>query len=106
VRHLLLEGGPTLAGAFLDAGAVDHVVAYLAPVLLGAGPAALDRPMVTTLGQALRLREATVRLVGGDVRIDATPRPAPSAADLGESPAPDPETAETAETAEMPEMEA
>ena len=38
---VLLEGGPTLAGAFVRAGLVDRVVAYLAPVLLGAGVASL-----------------------------------------------------------------
>ena len=37
VRHVLLEGGPTLAGAFVEARCVDEVVAYLAPKLLGAG---------------------------------------------------------------------
>ena len=36
-----LEGGPTLAAAFLRAGLVDEVVAYLAPALLGSGPAAV-----------------------------------------------------------------
>ncbi len=44
VRSVLLEGGPTLAGAFVAAGAVDTVTGYLAPVLLGAGPAALATP--------------------------------------------------------------
>ena len=39
-----LEGGPTLAGAFLSAGLVDQVVAYLAPALLGAGSHALGDP--------------------------------------------------------------
>lgn len=32
---VLLEGGPTLAGAFLRAGAVDRILAYVAPTLLG-----------------------------------------------------------------------
>ena len=41
VRTVLLEGGATLAGAYVAAGLVDRVVAYLAPALLGAGPAAL-----------------------------------------------------------------
>ena len=36
VQHVLLEGGPTLAGAFVAAGLVDRVVAYIAPALLGA----------------------------------------------------------------------
>ena len=44
VHHVLLEGGPTLAAAFLRAGLVDEVVAYVAPVLLGAGPASRGRP--------------------------------------------------------------
>ncbi len=42
VRHLLLEGGPTLARAFLDAGAVHQIIAIIAPVTFGAGPSALN----------------------------------------------------------------
>ena len=38
-QHVFLEGGPTLARAFLQAGLVDEVVAYVAPMLLGAAPA-------------------------------------------------------------------
>ncbi|WP_449344796.1 bifunctional diaminohydroxyphosphoribosylaminopyrimidine deaminase/5-amino-6-(5-phosphoribosylamino)uracil reductase RibD, partial [Streptomyces narbonensis] len=55
VRSVLLEGGPTLAGAFVAAGAVDQVVGYLAPVLLGAGPQALADAGITTITDALRL---------------------------------------------------
>ena len=54
-RHLLLEGGPTLAAAFLDAGLVDEVVAYVAPVLLGAGVPAVGDLGVSTIADALRL---------------------------------------------------
>jgi diaminohydroxyphosphoribosylaminopyrimidine deaminase/5-amino-6-(5-phosphoribosylamino)uracil reductase len=43
VRHVLLEGGPTVAGAFVEARCVDEVIAYLAPKLLGDGPHALGR---------------------------------------------------------------
>jgi diaminohydroxyphosphoribosylaminopyrimidine deaminase/5-amino-6-(5-phosphoribosylamino)uracil reductase len=73
LRHLFLEGGPTLAGGFLGAGLVDRVVAYLAPVLLGAGRAALDEPGVSTLAQAHRLRFDEIETVGPDVRIVARP---------------------------------
>jgi diaminohydroxyphosphoribosylaminopyrimidine deaminase/5-amino-6-(5-phosphoribosylamino)uracil reductase len=38
VQSLLLEGGPTLATAFLDAGFVDKLLLFVAPVLAGAGP--------------------------------------------------------------------
>lgn len=69
VRHLLLEGGPQLAAAFLSAGAVDQVVWYVAPMLLGAGSPALADFGVTTLGESLRLRDVRVDQVGEDARI-------------------------------------
>lgn len=74
VVSVLLEGGPTLAGAFVAAGMVDRVVAYVAPALLGAGPAALGDAGIETLGSALRLHVEAVDLVGDDVRIIATPK--------------------------------
>ncbi|GAA1362072.1 bifunctional diaminohydroxyphosphoribosylaminopyrimidine deaminase/5-amino-6-(5-phosphoribosylamino)uracil reductase RibD [Streptomyces beijiangensis] len=73
VRHVLLEGGPTLAGAFVAAGAVDRVVAYLAPVLLGEGPAALTGAGITTITEALRLDVTETVRIGADFRITATP---------------------------------
>ncbi|QUI35718.1 bifunctional diaminohydroxyphosphoribosylaminopyrimidine deaminase/5-amino-6-(5-phosphoribosylamino)uracil reductase RibD [Streptomyces alfalfae] len=72
VRSVLLEGGPTLAGAFVAAGAVDGVVGYLAPALLGAGPAALAGGGITTITQALRLDVSEIRRLGPDLRITAT----------------------------------
>lgn len=73
VRSVLLEGGPTLAGAFVAAGAVDKVVGYLAPVLLGAGPAALAGAGITTITQALRLDVTETVRIGPDLRITAYP---------------------------------
>lgn len=73
VRSVLLEGGPTLAGAFVAAGAVDKVVGYLAPVLLGAGPTALADAGIGTLTEALRLRITETVRIGTDVRITAVP---------------------------------
>jgi diaminohydroxyphosphoribosylaminopyrimidine deaminase/5-amino-6-(5-phosphoribosylamino)uracil reductase len=73
VRSVLLEAGATLAGAFLDAGLVDRVVAYLAPALLGQGPAALQTLQVgRTIAAIRRLQVQDVGLVGGDVRLVAT----------------------------------
>lgn len=73
VRSLLLEGGPRLAGAFLAAGAVDKVVGYIAPVLLGDGPAALAGAGITTITQALRLDVTDTVRLGPDLRITAVP---------------------------------
>lgn len=52
-RHVFFEGGPTLAAAFLRAGLVDEVVAYLAPKLLGAGHTAVGDLGLRNIGQAL-----------------------------------------------------
>jgi diaminohydroxyphosphoribosylaminopyrimidine deaminase/5-amino-6-(5-phosphoribosylamino)uracil reductase len=73
VRSVLLEGGPTLAGGFLAAGAVDQVVGYLAPALLGAGPAALADAGVGSIAGALRLEVTDVARLGPDLRITAVP---------------------------------
>jgi len=70
VRHVFLEGGPTLAAAFLSAGLVDEVVAYVAPVLLGAGTGAVGDLGITTIGRALRLRTTDVLVVGDDDQRD------------------------------------
>jgi diaminohydroxyphosphoribosylaminopyrimidine deaminase/5-amino-6-(5-phosphoribosylamino)uracil reductase len=77
IRHVLLEGGPTLAGAFLEAGLVDEVIAYLAPKLLGAGPAALNDAGITSMVDAVTLDVFDVIRLGDDVKIVARPsRPA------------------------------
>ncbi|MDQ3628709.1 MAG: bifunctional diaminohydroxyphosphoribosylaminopyrimidine deaminase/5-amino-6-(5-phosphoribosylamino)uracil reductase RibD [Actinomycetota bacterium] len=72
VHEVWLEGGPRLAGAFVAAGLVDEVVAYLAPALLGAGPAALADAGIATLTDALRLDLEDVTVLDGDLRITAT----------------------------------
>jgi diaminohydroxyphosphoribosylaminopyrimidine deaminase/5-amino-6-(5-phosphoribosylamino)uracil reductase len=73
IRSVWLEGGPRLAAAFLAEGLVDEVIAYMAPALLGAGPAAVADLGVASITDALRLQVRDVRLVGGDVRISAVP---------------------------------
>ena len=75
VVSVLLEGGPTLAGAFVAAGCVDRVIGYLAPALLGAGPHALGEAGIGTIAGALRLRLDDVTRVGPDLRLTARPGP-------------------------------
>ncbi|MER5701674.1 bifunctional diaminohydroxyphosphoribosylaminopyrimidine deaminase/5-amino-6-(5-phosphoribosylamino)uracil reductase RibD [Micromonospora sp. NPDC002296] len=74
VRAVLLEGGPSLAGAFLSAGLVDRVVGYVAPRLLGAGPTALADAGVTTIADAIDLEITDVTQIGPDLRVTALPR--------------------------------
>ena len=75
--YLLLEGGPTLAGAFLRAGLVDRVVAYLAPTLLGAGVPALAGTGIGTLADAVALDVVETGRCGPDLKVVARPRRAP-----------------------------
>ena len=69
IRHLLLEGGPTVATAFLASGLVDRLVWYVAPALLGAGIAAIGDFGVGSIADAVRLTEVRVDQVGDDARI-------------------------------------
>jgi diaminohydroxyphosphoribosylaminopyrimidine deaminase/5-amino-6-(5-phosphoribosylamino)uracil reductase len=68
VRHVLLEGGPTLGGSFVHAGLVDRVVWYVAPLLLGDGPVAFPAHR-TPEGTPLEVAVEDVAVVGEDVRI-------------------------------------
>jgi diaminohydroxyphosphoribosylaminopyrimidine deaminase / 5-amino-6-(5-phosphoribosylamino)uracil reductase len=62
-QHVFLEGGPTLAAAFVRAGLVDEVVAYVAPMLLGAGRHAVADLGITTISDALHLTVTDVTVL-------------------------------------------
>ena len=66
VQSLLLEGGPTLAAAFLDAGVVDKLLVFVAPRLSGEGAG-----MLAGLPRPLELSRMEARPVGEDVLIQA-----------------------------------
>ena len=76
VVSVLLEGGPTLAGSFVARGLVDRVVAYVAPALLGDGPAALAYAGAGTITDVHRLRIDDVTSIGDDLRLTLRPVPA------------------------------
>jgi diaminohydroxyphosphoribosylaminopyrimidine deaminase / 5-amino-6-(5-phosphoribosylamino)uracil reductase len=73
VASVLLEGGPHLAGAFLDAGEIDEVRLFLAPLLLG-GSAARD-PLegmgVEQISEAMRALTCDCERIGDDLLISA-----------------------------------
>jgi len=73
VRRVLLEGGPTLAAAFLREGLVDEAVVHLAPTLLGAGPALIGDLGISTITGALSLSIVDVTPLGRDVQIRLRP---------------------------------
>jgi diaminohydroxyphosphoribosylaminopyrimidine deaminase/5-amino-6-(5-phosphoribosylamino)uracil reductase len=72
--QVLVEGGPGVHASFLAADAVDRVVAYVAPTLLGVtGRPAWDLPGPPTISAAPRWRLHDVTALGGDVRITWVP---------------------------------
>lgn len=70
---VLLEGGPTLAGAFLRARVVDRILAYVAPILLGGPITVVDDVGVANIGQAQRWRFDGVQSLGPDLRVSSIP---------------------------------
>lgn len=73
IRHVWLEGGATLAAAFLRAGLVDEMVVYLAPLLLGSGRPVVGDLGIGTLADALHLELVDVTRVGTDLRLTLAP---------------------------------
>ena len=58
IQSLLLEGGPHLAGAFLEAGEIDEARMFVAPVMLGGAKA---KTAVEGIGRGRHRRRACVR---------------------------------------------
>ncbi|MGB3353333.1 MAG: bifunctional diaminohydroxyphosphoribosylaminopyrimidine deaminase/5-amino-6-(5-phosphoribosylamino)uracil reductase RibD [Mycobacterium sp.] len=70
---VLLEGGPTLAGAFLRVGAIDRILAYVAPILLGGPITAVDDVGVLSIAHAQRWRFDGMEPMGPDVLLSLKP---------------------------------
>jgi diaminohydroxyphosphoribosylaminopyrimidine deaminase/5-amino-6-(5-phosphoribosylamino)uracil reductase len=73
IAAVLLEGGPHLAGAFLDAGEIDEVRLFLAPMLLGGASARdpLEGEGVARIADAIRALTLDCEHVGEDLLISA-----------------------------------
>jgi diaminohydroxyphosphoribosylaminopyrimidine deaminase / 5-amino-6-(5-phosphoribosylamino)uracil reductase len=73
ITSMLLEGGPHLAGAFLDAGEVDEIRLFLAPLVLGGRMARdpLEGEGVEAISDAVRALTLSCEQLGDDVLISA-----------------------------------
>jgi diaminohydroxyphosphoribosylaminopyrimidine deaminase/5-amino-6-(5-phosphoribosylamino)uracil reductase len=71
VTSLLLEGGPKLAGVFLDAGEIDEVRLFIAPLLLGGRGARvpLESEGAESVSDAVRSLTLTCERVGDDLLL-------------------------------------
>jgi len=70
---VLVEGGPTLAGAFLRAGAINRILAYVAPILVGGPVTAVDDVGVPTIERASRWHFDGIDRAGPDLVLSLVP---------------------------------
>ena len=73
VTSLLLEGGPHLAGAFFDAGEIDEIRLFIAPLVLGGANARdpLEGMGATMIADATRALSLTTEIVADDILLTA-----------------------------------
>ena len=71
IRRVFVEGGPTLASAFIEAGLADEYLVYLAPTLLGGPKLAVTDLGVTTIADQRRLTITGLDRLGDDIVITA-----------------------------------
>jgi diaminohydroxyphosphoribosylaminopyrimidine deaminase/5-amino-6-(5-phosphoribosylamino)uracil reductase len=73
IKHVLVEGGPTLASRFVQLDLVDEFVIYLAPKLLGGDKLAIGSIDVPSIQDAKNLEFAEIKSLGSDIQIIAKP---------------------------------
>lgn len=75
VQSVLVEGGANIAGAFLDAGLIDKVSFFIAPIIIGGreAPTAIKGAGAEKIADAVKLRDVEIREHGCDVEITGYP---------------------------------
>ena len=74
VKHLMVEGGPTVASAFVRANLVDEFVTYVGPQLIGGGGVAVTDLGVATMSEAVKLTFKKTEALGADLYIRSARR--------------------------------
>jgi diaminohydroxyphosphoribosylaminopyrimidine deaminase / 5-amino-6-(5-phosphoribosylamino)uracil reductase len=76
IQSVLVEGGATVAGEFVDAGLVNKVTFFIAPKIVGGtdAPSAVGGRGVEMMSEALELENVTVTQRGKDIEVTGYPR--------------------------------
>ncbi len=76
IQSVLVEGGSTVAGEFIDAGLVNKVTFLIAPKIIGGvtAPSAIGGSGVAMMSEALELERLTVIKRGNDIEVTGYPR--------------------------------
>ena len=75
IQSVLVEGGSTVAGAFVDARLVDKLTFIAAPLVLGGSdaPVAIAGRGAGALDAAMRLRDLSIERIGDDIEFTGYP---------------------------------
>ena len=75
VQSVLVEGGPSLAGLLLEAGLINKVTFFVAPIIIGGqdAPSAIAGAGAETIAEAMQLQNIEICVHGTDVEITGYP---------------------------------
>jgi diaminohydroxyphosphoribosylaminopyrimidine deaminase/5-amino-6-(5-phosphoribosylamino)uracil reductase len=75
IQSVLVEGGASVAGSFIDAGLVNKVTFFIAPKIVGgeAAPNAISGKGVQRMSEALELERVEVLQHGRDIEVTGYP---------------------------------
>ena len=79
IRSLFVEGGPTVASAFIASGLADELLVYVAPALLGGERLAIGDLGIDSIDGILRATDAQITRLGDDLRLTAALTTSPTA---------------------------
>lgn len=71
INTVLLEAGPGLIGAMINAQLIDEFIIYTAPMLMGSSANSMATLPIKTLNDKIQLSIKDIRMVGSDIRITA-----------------------------------
>jgi diaminohydroxyphosphoribosylaminopyrimidine deaminase/5-amino-6-(5-phosphoribosylamino)uracil reductase len=76
IQTVLVEGGPSLAGLLIEAGLVNKVTFFVAPIIIGGqdAPSAIGGSGAERIADALQLEQVEVRQHGRDLEVTGYPK--------------------------------
>lgn len=76
IQSVFVEGGATVAGAFLDAGLIDKFSFFIAPIVIGGkyAPTAIGGAGAQRLASATKLCDVEIRQHGSDIELTGYPK--------------------------------
>ncbi len=83
IQSVIVEGGATIAGAFFDAGLIDKISFFIAPILIGGkdAPLALGGTGAARIADTMKLTNVGLTQHEGDLEITGYPLPFPATGD-------------------------